>query len=62
MFTHMCHNLNDSLACLCPNCKKSYKAQEGFKDHVNKKHGGQLAPKALSKEEAESIVSSLSTK
>ena len=58
-FTHMHHHLNVSLACSWPNCKKSYEAPEGFKNHVNKK---QVAPEALNKEEAESVVSSLSTK
>ena len=60
MFTHTHCHLNVSLACLWPNCKKSYEAPEGFKDHVNKKHGEQVAPNALSKEEAESVLSSFS--
>ena len=59
-YTHMCRHLNVTLACSWPKCNKLYEAPEGFKDHINKKHGRQVAPTTLSKEEAEVVVAGLS--
>ena len=59
-YRHTCHNLNVTLAYSWPKCNKSYEAPEGFKDHVNKKHRGEVAPPTLSKEEAEAVVFGLS--
>ena len=51
--------LNITLTCSWPKCDKSYEASDSFKEHVNKKHGGQVAPAALSKEEGKAVVAGL---
>ena len=53
---HTCRHLNVSLACSWPNHGKTYDAPDGLVAHIDKKHGGILAPTAISKEEAEAMV------
>ena len=60
-YTHTHHHLNIVLGCVWPNCTKTYDAPDGLSTHVNKVHGGLLLPEALTKDEAESIITSLST-
>ena len=59
MHTH--RHLNVVLDCAWPNCTKTYDAPDGLCTHVSKVHRGLLLPKALTKDKAESIVTSLST-
>ena len=61
IYNHTRHHLNIFISCSWPNCGKKYEAPEGLKDHISKKHGGLLAPEALSKEEAEAVVAGLSS-
>ena len=60
-YTHTHCHLNIVLGCAWPNCTKTYDAPDGLSTHVNRVHGGLLLPKALTKDEAESLVASLST-
>ena len=61
MYTHTRCHLNIVLGCAWPNCTKTYDASDSLSTHVNKVHGGLLLPKALTKDEAESVIASLST-
>ena len=60
-YRHTRRHLNIVLGCAWPNCTKTYDAPGGLSTHVNKVHGGLLLPKALTKDEAESVITSLST-
>ena len=59
--THTRHHLNIVLGCAWLNCTKTYDAPDSLSTHVNKVHGGLLLPEALTKDEAESVITSLST-
>ena len=61
MYMHTRCHLNIVLGCMWPICTKTYDAPDGLSTHVNKVHGGLLLPEALTKDEAESVVTSLST-
>ena len=60
-YTHTHHHLNVVLGCAWPRCTKTYDAPDGLSTHVNKVHRGLLLPKALTKDETESVIASLST-
>ena len=60
-YTHTRCHLNVVLCCAWPNCTKTYDAPDSLSTHVSKVHRGLLLPKALTKDEAESVVTSLST-
>ena len=59
-YTHTHRHLNVVIGCAWPNCTKTHDTPNGLNAHVNKVHGGLLLPGALSKDEAEAVVASLS--
>ena len=59
-YTHTHRHLNVVLGCVWPNCTKTYDAPDGLCTHVSKVHRGLLLVEALTKDEAESIIASLS--
>ena len=61
MYNHTRCHLNILIGCTWLKCGKKYKAPEGLKEHITKKHSGLLSPEALSKEEAEAMVAGLSS-